>query len=152
MTKKETNKSNSQQLQNPSLSFIVKNSSLFSATSVLSFSPMAYNTTAFSDKFTCLNLWTLENVKTDLDEFFGPKKDSNYLDVKIKVFKIDDNKNFRLVQNLTIREADVNHFMRLRNQLAVATENFGREENLPLMLSPTKSIDMDQQLKLMMKV
>ena len=56
---------------------------------------MAYNTTASLDKLFC----------TDYVDFgkCGPKNDSNYLDVKFKVFKKDDKKEFQLVQNLTRR-------------------------------------------------
>ena len=79
------------------------------------------------------------------------KNDSNYLDAKLKVFKEDDNKEFRLVQNLTMGEADFNQFMRLRNQL-VNAENFAREENLTPVLIPTMSKDIDEQLKLAHKV
>ena len=64
------------------------------------------------------------------------------MDVKLKVFRKDDKKEFRLVQNLTMAEADFNQFMRLRNQLVNATENFAREENLTPVLIPTKSRDM----------
>ena len=35
----------------------------------------------------------------------------NYLDVKIKVFKKDENKQFRLAQNLTMGDADFNQFI-----------------------------------------
>ena len=49
-------------------------------------------------------------------------------------------------------EADVNQFMRLRNQLVNAAENFAREENLKPVLIPTMSRDMDEQLKLAHKV
>ena len=38
--------------------------------------------------------------------------------------------------------------MRLRNQLVNAPENFAEEENLPPVLKPTMSKDMDEQLKL----
>ena len=93
-------------------------------------------------------MWTLANVKTDLDDFFGPKNDSNYLDVKLKVFRKDDKKEIRLVQNLTMGEAGFKQFMRLRNQLVNAAENFAREENLTPVLIPTMSKDMDEQLKL----
>ena len=44
---------NDMQLQTRSLTFIHKNKSLLSATSILSRSPMAYNTTASLDKLTC---------------------------------------------------------------------------------------------------
>ena len=49
-------------------------------------------------------------------------------------------------------EADLNQFMRLRNQLVNAAENFAREENLTPVLIPTMSKDMDEQLKLAHKV
>ena len=75
---------------------------------------------------------------------FWSKNDSNYLDVKLKVFRKDDKKEFRLVQNLTKEEADFNQFMRLRNQLVNAAENFVREENLTPGLIPIMSKDMDQ--------
>ena len=45
-------------------------------------------------------------------------------------------------------EADFKQFMRLRNQLVNAAENFAGEENLTPMLIPTMSKDMDEQLKL----
>ena len=49
-------------------------------------------------------------------------------------------------------EADFNHFMRLKNQLVNAAENFAREENLMPVLKPTMSKDMKEQLKLAHKV
>ena len=55
MTKKNAYISNEMHLQNHSSIFIRKNKSLLSATSFLSRSPMAYNTTAFLDKLTCTN-------------------------------------------------------------------------------------------------
>ena len=79
------------------------------------------------------------------------KTDSNYLDVKLKVFKKDDNKEFRLVQNLTMGEADFNQFTRLRKQLVNAAEKFDREESLSPVLLPEMSKDMDEQLKLAQK-
>ena len=81
-------------------------------------------------------------------QFSWSKNDSNYLDVKLKVFKKDDNKEFRLVQYLMMGEADFNQFMRLRNQLVNAAEKFAREESLTPVLIPTMSKDMDEQLKL----
>ena len=78
--------------------------------------------------------------------------DSNYLHLKLNVFKKDANKEFRLVQNLTTGEADFNQFWRLRNQLVNVAENFAREENLTPVQIPTMSKDMDEQLKLAHKV
>ena len=80
------------------------------------------------------------------------KNDSNYLDVKLNVFKKDDKKEFRLVQNLTMGEADFNQFLRLRNHLVNAAKIFAREENLTPVLIPTMSRDMDEQLKLAHKL
>ena len=101
-------------------------------------------------------LWNLANVKSDLDDFLGCKNDSKYLDVKLKVFKKDDNTEFRLVQNLTMGEAGFNQFMRLRNLLVIAAENIAREKDFSLVLIPTMSYitykDMDERLKLAHKV
>ena len=74
------------------------------------------------------------------------------MDVKLKGFKKDDNKEFRLAQNLTMGGAVFNQFMRLRNQLVNAAENFAREENLLPVLIPTMSKDMDEQLILAHKL
>ena len=136
------------QLQNHSLTFIHKSQSLLSATSILSRSPMAYNTTASFDKLTCTDYVDFGKCQDRFGKFSWSKNDSNYLDVKLKVFKKDDNKEFRLVQNLTMGEADFNQFMRLRNQLVNTAKNFVREENLTPVLIPTMSKNMDEQLKL----
>ena len=84
--------------------------------------------------------------------FSWSKNDSNYLDIKLKAFKKGDNKKFRLVQSLTMGEADFNQFMGLRNQLVNALENIAREKNLTQVLIPTKSKHLDGQLKLAHKV
>ena len=42
-------------------------------------------------------MWTMANAKTSFDISFGPKNDLHNLDVKLKVFKKDDNKEFQLV-------------------------------------------------------
>ena len=52
----------------------------------------------------------------------------------------------------TMGDANFNQFMRLRNQLVIAAENFAREENLSTVLIPTTSKDMDEQLKQAHKV
>ena len=92
---------------------------------------------------------------------FIVQNDDNYLDVKLKVFKVHDNRDFRLVQNVTMGttetfawskilqwQTDFNQFMCVKNQLVSSTENFGREENLSPVPIPTMSKDMDEQLKL----
>ena len=113
---------------------------------------MAYNTTASLDKLTCTDYVDFGKCQDKFGRLSWSKNDSNYLDVKQKVFWKDDKKEFRLVQNLTMGEADFNQFMRLRNQLVNAAENFAREESLTPMLIPTMSKDMDEQLKLAQKV
>ena len=49
-------------------------------------------------------------------------------------------------------QADFNQLMRLRNQLVIAAENIGSEENLSPLLIPTMSNDMEEQLKLALKL
>ena len=49
-------------------------------------------------------------------------------------------------------EADFNQFIRQRNQLVVAADNFLREQNLSSILQSTLSKDMEEQLKLFHKV
>ena len=138
--------------KNHSLIFFHKNKSLLSATSFLYHSPMAYNTTASLDKLTCTDYVDFGKRQDRYGKFSWSKNDSNYLDVNLKVFRKDDKKEFRLVQNLTMGEAYFNQFMRLRNQLVNAAGNFGREENLIQVLIPTMSKDMDEQLKLAQNV
>ena len=108
---------------------------------------MAYNTTASLDNLTCTDYVDFGKFQDRFGRFSWSKNDSNHLDVKLKVFKKGDNKEFRLVQNLTMEEADFNQFMRLRSQLVNAAENLAREENLTPVLIPTMFKDMDEQLK-----
>ena len=113
---------------------------------------MAYNTTASLDKLTCINYVDFGICQNRFGQFSWSENDSNYLDVKLKIFRKDDKKEFRLVQNLTMGETDFNQFMRLRNQLVNAAENFARRENLTPVLIPTMSKDKDEQLQLAQKV
>ena len=55
-------------------------------------------------------------------------------------------------KNLQWHKVDFNQFMRLRNHLVIAAEDFDREENLSSVLIPTLSKDIDEQLKLGHKV
>ena len=87
-------------------------------------------------------MWTLVNVKADLEEFFV-QKFFRLLGRQTQVFKTDENKEFRLAQNLTMGEAEFNQFIRLRNELVVALRNFSKEENLK---------GMEEQLRLTHKV
>ena len=109
---------------------------------------MAYNTTASLDRLTCTDYVDFGKCQ----DSSWSKSDSNYLDVKLKVFGTDDKKEFPLLQNLTMSEADFNQFVRLRNQLVNAAENFARVENLIPVLITKTSRDMDEQLKLAHKL
>ena len=75
------------------------------------------------------------------------------MDIKLKVFKREDkNAEFRLRQNRLMGEADFNQFVRQRNQLVAAADNFLREQNLLPVLQSTLSKDMEEQLNLVHKV
>ena len=114
---------------------------------------MAYNTTAFLDKLACTNYVDIGKSQDRFGRFSWSKNDSNYLDIKLKVFEREDkNAEFRLRQNLLMGEVDFNQFIRQGNQLVVAANNFLREQKLPPILQTTLSKDMEQQLKLVHKV
>ena len=152
MTKADAYIKNDMQLQNQSSILIPRNKSVLSATSFLSRSPMAYNFTASLDKLSFTDYVDFGKCQDRFGHFSWSRNDSYYLDVKLEIFKKGDNKEFRLVQNLTMGEADFNEFMQLRNQLVNAAENFAREEKLTPVLIPTMSKDMDGQLRLAYKV
>ena len=61
------------QLQIHSLTFIPKNKSLLSATSILSRSPMVYSTTVSWENLTCTDYVDFGKCQSDLDDFLGPK-------------------------------------------------------------------------------
>ena len=114
---------------------------------------MAYNTTASLDKLTCTDYVDFGMSQDRFGRFSWSKKDTNYLDIKLKVFNREDkNAEFRLRQNLSMGEADFNQFIRQRNQLVVAADKFLREENLSPVLQSTLCKDMEEQLKLVHKV
>ena len=94
------------QLQNRSLTFIHKIEPLLSDTSILSRSTTADNTTASLDKPTCTDYVDFGKCKDRFGQFSWSENDSNYLKVKLKVFKKND--KFRLVQTLTMGEVDTN--------------------------------------------
>ena len=68
-TKKAAYISNKMQLQNHSLTFIHKNKSLLPATSIISRSPMAYNTTTSLDKLTCTDYVDFGKRQDSQDRF-----------------------------------------------------------------------------------
>ena len=90
MTKKDAYISNKIQFQNHSSLFVHKNKSLFSATTILSRSPIAHNTTETLDKLACTNYVDFGKSQDRFGRFSWSKNDSNYLDIKLKVFKRED--------------------------------------------------------------
>ena len=97
---------------------------------------MNYNTTASLDKLTCTDFGKCQDR---FGQFSCFKNGSNYLDIKLKVFKKGDNKEFRAVQNLTMGESNFNQVRRLRNHLVSAAENIARGENLSPVRTATVS-------------
>ena len=129
-----------------------KINSLLSATSNLSHSPKAYKTTASLDKLACTDYVDFGKSQDRFGRCSWTKNDSIYLDIKLKRFKREDkNAELRLRQNFLMGEADFNQFIRQRNQLVVAADNFLREQNLPPVLQSQLSKDMEKQLKLVHK-
>ena len=114
---------------------------------------MAYNTTASLDKLTCTNYVDFGKSLDRFGRFSWTKIDSNYLDIKLKVFKRKEKDAvFRLRQIFSMGEADFNQFIRKRNQLVVAADNFLREQILSPVRQSTLSKDMEDQLKPVNKV
>ena len=114
---------------------------------------MAYNTTETFDKLTCTDYVDFRKCQDRFGRISWSKNDSNYLEIKLKVFKREDkNAEFRLRQNRSMGEVDLNQFIRQRNQLVVAADNFLKEQNLSPVLQSTLSKDMEEQLKLVHKV
>ena len=114
---------------------------------------MAYNTTETLDKLTCTDYVEFGKCQDRFGQSSWSKNDSNYLDIKLKVFRREDkNAKVRLRQNLSMGEADFNQFIRQRKQLVVASDNFLREQKLSPVLQSTLSKDMEEQLKLVHKV
>ena len=72
---------------------------------------MAHNTTATLNKVACTDYVDFGKCQDRFGRTSCSKNSFDYLDVKLKVFKKDDNKEFRLAQNLTIRETDFSQFI-----------------------------------------
>ena len=109
---------------------------------------MAYKTTVPLDKLARTDYVVFGRCQDRLGRTFSSKNSFYYLDVKLEVFKKVEDKEFRLTQNLTKREADFIRFIRLRDQLAVAGRDFSKEKDLlPVPVKPLVK-DMDEQLKL----
>ena len=115
-------------------------------------SGMTYNTTASLDKLACTDYVDFGECQDRFGRISWSKNSFDYLDVKLKVFKRDKNKRFRLAQNLTMGEADFIQFIKLKNQLVVAVRDISKEESLPPVQVKLLAKDMEEQIKLTHKV
>ena len=115
---------------------------------------MAYNTKATLDKLACTDYVDFGECQGRFGRNFWYKKDSNDLDIKLKVFKREDkNAKFRLRQNSGMGEAEFNQVILQRIQLVPAADNFLREQNLShKVFQSTLSKNMEEQLKFVQKV
>ena len=114
---------------------------------------MAYNTSPTLDKQTCTDYVDYIKFQDRFGRFSWTKNDSNYLDLKTKVFKRQNkNAKIRLRQNFTKGQAEFNQFIRQRNQVVVAADNFRREQSLSPVSQCTVSKDMEEQLNFVLKV
>ena len=114
---------------------------------------MAYNTTETLDKLPCTDYVDFGKCQDRFGRSSWTKNDSNYLEIKLKVFKREyKNAEFRLRQNLSMGEADFYQFTQQRNQLVVAADHFFREQNLSPVLQSTLSKDMEEQLKIVQEL
>ena len=114
---------------------------------------MFYNTTATLDKLPSTYYVDFGKCQDKFGQICGSRNDSNYLDIKLKLFKREKTKMQKFDrQNFTRGEADFNQFIRQSNQLVVAADNFFREQNLSPVLESTLCKDMEEQLKLVHKM
>ena len=106
---------------------------------------MVYNTRATLDKIDCNDYVDFGECQDRFGRYSWSKNSLDYLDAKVKVFKRDENKEFRLTQNLAMGEADINQFIRLRNQLVAAVRHVSKMEKLPPMQVNLQTKNMNEQ-------
>ena len=122
ITKKDAYISNDMQLQTPSLTY--KNKSLLPAISILSRSPLAYNATASLDKLTSTNYVDFGKRQDRFGHFSWSKNDSHHLNVKLKLFRKDDDTEFRLLK-LTLSK-DVDEQLKLVRKIVDVVDRLNR--------------------------
>ena len=115
-------------------------------------SEMTYNTTPTLDKLACTDYVDFAKFQDRFGRHFRSKIFFDYSDVKLKMFKKDENNYSRLAQNLTLGEADFDQFIRVRNQLVVAVTDFSKKEYLPPVQVKLLTKDIEEQLKFSHKV
>ena len=113
---------------------------------------MAYNTTAALDKLAYTDYVNFDKCQDRFKRIAWSKSSFVYLDLKLKLFKKDENKDFWSAQTLRMGEVHFNQFIWLSNQLVVAVRDFSKEENLPPVQVKLLAKDTDDQVKLVHKV
>ena len=151
MAKKDAYIVNGLQLQNHSLTFIHKNRSPLSATSILSRSPCLQHYCLFgqANLYRLCDFWQMSRQTWTI---FMVQNWFQLLGCKTQKFqKIWQQRVHTRSKSYNGRGRFQPVFL-LRKQLVVAAENFAREENLSRLLIPLMSKVMDEQLKLAHKI
>ena len=109
-------KSSDLQLSNHCSTFVLKNPlGFFSYQHSILLTDGLQNTKTL-DELACTDYVDFVKCQDKFGRFFWSKNDSNYLDIKLKVFKREDKSaEFRLRQNFSMGEADFKQFIRQRN-------------------------------------
>ena len=87
----------------------------------------------------------LVNDKTDLDEFHSLKNDRKFLNVKLKIFKRDNNRDFHIIQINANQDSVFEHFLQLRIQLGVPVGICGRDRNWSTAQYTANSKEVEEQ-------
>ena len=90
--------------------------------------------------------------KDRFGRFLWTKNEKNYLEIHFKIFKKAIANEFKRYQCVSLGQYDFKQFLRLRDQLIVAADNFTKEENLPNIKDVGLSSDIGEQLKHVHKV
>ena len=121
---------------------------------MLSHSRIALNTTASLDKYLVPNVWTLKNVKTNLDTSLWSERTPNtrILNLIYSRETTIESLAWSKVSQWVMKQISASFCNESDESACYWSENFGREENLSPVLLPAKSWAMDEQFKLGIKV
>ena len=107
---------------------------------------MAYNTTASLNKLTRTDYVDFGKCQDRFGSVSWSKNDSNYLDIKLKVFNREDkNAEFRARQNFLLREAEV---YSPKKSTSCCSSQLSQRKKLSSVLQSTLFKDMEEQLML----
>ena len=119
---------------------------------------MTYNATPSVDKLLSTGFLDFGNhEKNRFGRISWSKHEKNgantkFLEIQVKVFRRNEQGEFKVFQNINMGELDFKDFIRMKTELVDAATDFGKQQNLqPITLRPF-SRDMETQLKLVHKV